>query len=117
MTGGLPEQAAPALFGPGAAEFLDKLVELDAIARAPAVEGVVLKIGAGGYGYAQAWELRQRIEALQRAGKQTVVYLQDTNFKDVYLASAADHVWMLPRLTWAPVGIAATITNYGLVLP
>ena len=104
------------LFGPSAESFVELLVELDQIAADPTIAGVVFNVAGPGIGYGQIWELRQRVEALEAAGKKTVAFMQTADTKTVMVASATETVWMLPNIVYEPIGVAAQLINYKTAL-
>ena len=62
---------------------------LDALARAPWLEGVVLRVEGLSADPATAYALRRRVAALRDAGKKTIAYLTQLDGTGYYVASAA----------------------------
>lgn len=116
LTKGYSELPASGLFSPSAESFSSLIFQLDRIAADKTIDGVVFNISSPGLGYAQIWEVRQRIDAIRAAGKNTVAVMQAGGTRDVMLASASDKVWMVPTTVYEPVGISATIQNYAEAL-
>lgn len=104
------------LFGPSAQSYIKLLLDLDRMARDSSVEGVVLNIAGVGMGYGQLWEVRQRLDALRKAGKPIVAVLQSSDTRSIYLANAADKLYMPPHATYEPAGLSAQLISYGGLL-
>lgn len=77
-------------------ELLDLSLALDRAARDDRVAGVYLKIGAPGYGWAMAEELKSRLAAVREAGKFVYAFTPLTNELGYYVALEADSVFVLP---------------------
>ena len=60
------------------------------------IERVVLDIGVTEAGWASLEELRSWIADVRAAKKPVFAYLQQLDFRNYYLASAADSIWMPP---------------------
>lgn len=56
--------------------------------------GVVLKIDSNSLSYAQSEELAQELSMLRGADKKVIVYFENVNRKNYYLASYADEIYM-----------------------
>jgi protease IV len=113
MNGALAELSGGGLLGgSGGSSYLELLFDLDAMADDPDVTGVLLNITGSSLGYAQLWEVRQQIAALRGAGKKVVALVQDSDLKSVYLASAADRLWITPSSTFDPLGLAIELLSY-----
>lgn len=63
----------------------------------PTVGGVALNLSGLSGNYAMLWEVRRSLEELKRAGKKVVVYCDDLDLPEYYLASVADHIIMDPH--------------------
>ncbi len=61
------------------------------------IERVVLSMGLTNIGWASIDELRQEIADVKQAGKPVYAWLEWLNFKNYYLAAAADSIWMPER--------------------
>lgn len=116
LTGGIAEQPVSSIFGPSVDSFMSLLVDLEMMAQDSTVEGVVLNVGQSDLGYGQIWEVRQAVERLQKAGKRTVSMLTNPTFRETYLASAAEKVWLLPAQPYSPDGLSLSITTYAEAL-
>ncbi len=104
------------LFGPSSESFIELLVDLDAIANSDDVEGVVFNVAGTSLGYGQTWELVQRIEALNKAGKETVCVLQTADNKAAMIASTVKTTWMMPYIVYEPAGLSADVLTYADLL-
>jgi protease-4 len=114
LSGGLPERGREALlFGSRGRSFLDLLLYLDDLRADEHVSGVVLTLDSVAYGLAQHWELRRVIESVRAEGKTVIVYLRTAGFGDLYLASAADRVYLHPGSVFFPRGLSTTLTYLG----
>lgn len=112
LTRAIAEQPRAGVFGPIESSFLSLLEDLRTMRDDPNVQGVVFNVGQTSLGYAQAWEIRQAVSELRDAGKSTVSVLSAPNFKGTYLASASEHVWLLPTSPYDPAGVGITLESY-----
>ena len=90
--------------------FIGLLSTLRLAERDPRIETVVLRIQPLQIGWAKADELRDALGRLRQKGKQTIAYLEIANFsanRELYVASAADEVWVSPGSALPLVGLAA----------
>ena len=112
LAGPLAELPTGGLFSTPSASFIDLMFDLDEMARDPDVDGVLLNVAGASLGWAQSWELRQAIERLEDAGKETVALMQNAGTKSVFIGSSADRVWMLPNIAYEPDGISTALESY-----
>lgn len=100
LTGSYPERRQPrrrlslaALAGGPRGASLDELAALvDRLCRAPALEGVVLRVQGLTVDLAAAYALRRQVERLRAAGKRTVAVAQALDMAGYLVVSAADEV-------------------------
>jgi len=115
--GGVPEKSrGPTPFGAlgllqGPA-LPDVLRALERAADDPRVAGLVVQMDGSGFGFAQAYELRQAVERLNEAGKFTAVHADSLGelgggMLATYLATAFDHVQLQPVGSVGLTGLAA----------
>ncbi len=116
LTSSFADLPVSGLFGPSSQSFVTMLLRLDEMARDNAVRGVVINLASPGLGYAQAWELRQRIAALRAADKKVVALMQSADTRDVFIASAADAIFMVPQALYEPTGVSAQLVSYQGIL-
>lgn len=116
-----------ALLKPQQASLRDVVDALDKAGRDPRVKGLLLRIGGGDIGFAQAQELRDAIDAFRAKGK--IAFATSDSFGEFapgtrayYLASACDEVWLQPLGMVGLVGLRAeepffrgTLDKLGLV--
>jgi ClpP class serine protease len=95
LGGSLPERPMPGLVNAGPPTFGAWLVGLDAMSRDDDVDALVVQLG-GAPGWAQCWELRRAFQALRAAHKKVIVHTAGLDMRGMYLASAADRVWLHP---------------------
>ncbi|MGH3113011.1 MAG: signal peptide peptidase SppA, partial [Gaiellaceae bacterium] len=81
---------------PARYQLLDLVRAIRAAARDERVRGVVLRVGAPGYGWAKAEEIREQLAAFRRTGKFVYAYLPPTDELGYYVALAADRIYLLP---------------------
>lgn len=112
----LAEQATSSLLSSDRRGFLELLEELQAVRDDDGVSGIVLRIESNSLGYAQIWELREHILAIQAAGKHTISAVSEPSTRSLYLASAAAEIWMPPSTPYFPLGLSAQFINYQQVL-
>jgi protease-4 len=72
------------------------LAALDNAAQDEGIEGVVLRIKGLSLGWGRLAELRTSIKALRDAGKKVVVHLDGGSDAEVFVASAADKIYLTP---------------------
>lgn len=80
--------------------------------RDPRVSGLVLKIFGGGFGWAQAEEIREALARFKKAGKTVVVHIDSTNTVGYFLASVADLVAINPAGGVYLTGLSTTLTFF-----
>ncbi|MGM0557767.1 MAG: signal peptide peptidase SppA [Myxococcota bacterium] len=112
LTQNIVEQPTSSLFGPSEKSFLSLLDDIRTMQQDPNVEGVVFNVGQTAFGYGQSWELREAISDLRDSGKSTVSVLSAPTFKSTYIASASEHVWLLPTSPYDPAGVGITLESY-----
>src|SRR5690606_31565204 len=116
LNGNIAEQPSSGFFSPTVNSFLSLLLKIERLSADPNIEGVVFNIGESGLGYAQIWELRQAIDRLRAAGKRTVSVLTNPTFRETYLASVAEQLWLIPPAPWGADGVSISMTSYAEVL-
>ena len=89
---------------------------LDNATEDPDVEGVVLRLEDLSLGWGPAAELRASIERLRAADKKVVVHLDSGEDVDVFVASAADKVYLSPSGGLALDGLQVVMTYLGETL-
>ncbi len=92
------------------------LAALDNAADDPSIEGVVLRFEGLKLGWGRATELRAAIHRLRAAGKKVAVHLDGGDDVDVFMASAADQVWLTPSGALALDGLRAQMVYVGSTL-
>lgn len=115
------------LLQPHETSLRDVVGALDKAGRDPRVKGLLLRIGDGDLGLAQAQELRDAILAFRAKGKVAFAYSDSygefaAGTRAYYLASACDEVWLQPLGMVGLVGLRAeepffrgTLDKLGLV--
>ncbi|AWV90316.1 signal peptide peptidase SppA [Bradymonas sediminis] len=116
LNGGIAEQPSSGFLRPTIDSFLSLLLKIEQLTNDPSIEGVVFNVGESGLGYAQIWELRQAIARLRAAGKSTVSVLTNPTFRETYLASAAENLWLLPPAPYGADGVSMSMTSYAALL-
>lgn len=116
LTGGIDEQPVSRVFGTSTKSFMSLMVDLEKMADDPNIAGVVFNVGKSDLGYGQIWEVRRAVERLRAANKQTVSMLTNPTYRETYLASAAEHLWLLPAEPYAPTGLNLRVTSYAEAL-
>jgi protease-4 len=80
------------------------------------IQTVVLRIQPLGIGWGKAGEIRQAIARLRERGRHTIAYLEVANFspnKELFIASAADEIFVSPGSALPLVGLAAEYVFLG----
>lgn len=84
-------------------QFLDKPVSplfflnsLDKLIQDPTIDGLYVKLDNLNFGFGRAEELRNSFLALKNSGKQVIVYLNNPNPTDYYVATAATKIYLNP---------------------
>ncbi len=93
-------------------DFLALAVQLRALAADDTVAGVLLKIEDLELGLARIEEVRDLLAALRARGKKTFAYVVYPATREMYLASACDHIVIHPAGGVAMNGIAQEATFY-----
>jgi len=93
----------------GSVHPLSVLAGLERAARDDSVDGVVLTLNGLGIGWARAHELREALLLLRANGKRVVVHMNGGGDVDVYLASAADKIYLSPAGGIALDGLSMTM--------
>ena len=84
--------------------------DLQRVARRRDLAGVLVEIDDLAIGWAQTQEIRAAIIALRRRGKHTIAYIRTANFRQYYLASAAETILVDPDGALRVGGIAVQST-------
>ncbi len=77
-------------------QLIDIVRAIDAAGRDDRIEGIYLRVGSPGYGWAKAEEIRDRLLAFREAGKFVYAYIAPTDELGYYVALAADSLYLLP---------------------
>ena len=93
-------------------DFLALAVQLRAMAADEALAGVLFKIEDLDLGFARVEEVRDLLAALRAHGKQLFAYVVYPSTREMYLASACDHIVIHPAGGVAMNGIAQEATFY-----
>jgi protease IV len=78
----------------------------------PTVGGVAVKLSGFEGNLSMAWEVREKLMALRRAGKRVTVVCDNLAMPSLYIASAADRIVMDPRGSMILPGVTASRTYY-----
>ncbi len=92
------------------------LAVLSMMTRDPALRVVCLKISGSVGGWASARAIRRAIDQLRQRGVLVVAWLESVTARELYLASAADRVWLLPCAEVFLGGVGARLSFYGPAL-
>jgi protease-4 len=92
------------------------LAALDDLAEDPSVSGLVLQLSGLDVGWARAGELRAALARLRSHGKRVVVHFDVVDDVGMFVASAADRIWMSPSGTVAVDGLRAEMVYVGEAL-
>ena len=76
----------------------------------PTVGGVAVKLSGFEGNLSMAWEIREKLMALRRAGKRVTAVCDNLGATTLYVASAADRIVMDPRGSMILPGVAASRT-------
>lgn len=78
----------------------------------PTVGGIAVKLSGFEGNLSMAWEVREKLMALRRAGKRVTVACDNLAMPTLYIASAADRIVIDPRGSMILPGVAASRTYY-----
>jgi protease IV len=98
IDGELPEYAPPTEFPAFGSTPMSHTTILENLEKARVdkrIQAVVLRIGLPGLGYAKMDELTERIQALRKAGKPVIGYVESLNNRSIYLGAACDSLLMM----------------------
>lgn len=98
------------------AERLRLLSVLADVAADPKVQCLQIEIRSTAMGLAALQALRQAVVEVRQAGKRVVVRLDAADDRALYLASAADEIWMPPGGEVHLTGLVAPMMFYGPAL-
>ena len=73
------------------------LFSLDDAAKDNRIAGVVVNLSGAQINREFAWEIRQKLAELQKAGKKIVIYFDNAEMSEYHLASVADKIVMDPQ--------------------
>ncbi|MEZ7980384.1 MAG: signal peptide peptidase SppA [Myxococcota bacterium] len=96
--------------------FLGLLSMFTRAERDDRIANVVIRIQPLGLGWGKADEVRAAILRLRAAGRRTVAHIEVQGFaanKELYIASAADEIFVTPGSTLPLVGLAAEYIFFG----
>lgn len=115
---GVPEDRSEGL----AALFADNPSALEVLAALhdaaddPDVGGVVVKLRGLSLGWARLAELRGALTRLKEAGKKVVIHLESGDDADLFLASAADRIYLVPSGQLQLDGLRAEMSYFARAL-
>jgi protease-4 len=75
----------------------DVLDQLEHVRTDRRVSGVAINLSGARISRGNAWELREKLEQVQDAGKGVVVYIDEAGMNQYHVASAADRIVMEPE--------------------
>jgi len=111
LQGSMAELAPGGLFSSTPkAPFLQALELLRRAELDPGVDAVLLALVDPGFGWAQAQELRRRVEAVRRAGKVVYAWTAVGDTRAYFVASAAEKVFTAPSGGLLVTGVKAELT-------
>ncbi|MBI5493582.1 MAG: signal peptide peptidase SppA [Deltaproteobacteria bacterium] len=94
----------------------ETLALLDQAARDRRVRVVALRIRNVKAGWGRIVELRERVEALRKAGKRVVAYMEAGGDEEYHIASAADRIYLSPAGQLSLDGFAVVMQFVGATL-
>ncbi|MEW5855078.1 MAG: signal peptide peptidase SppA [Myxococcota bacterium] len=97
--------------GPG-----ETIAVLDRAVQDARVKVVLLRIRAIKAGWGRIVEVRQRVEALRRAKKRVVAFMESAGDEEYHIASACDRIYLAPAGVLGIDGFAVTIQFFGAAL-
>jgi protease-4 len=103
----LPDAPARGALRERSGTLLGALETLDAIAADPRAHGVLLTLEGPPGGIATAQALRRALDGLRARGKRIVAWAESLDLVSLYLASAADRVWLPETGRVEAVGLRA----------
>ena len=104
------------LLGQGAPQMHEFLDMIEAAAKEPNIEGILLEIGPNVLSWAQSEELYGALKGFSETGKWIVAYGEAWNEQDYFLASIANEVFMTPEGLLEVDGFVASATYYADLL-
>jgi len=117
LAGDFSERAGADLFGRTVGtSFLELMQGLETMVADPSVEGLILDLDEISMGYGQLWELRQMLERFKAREVKMVAYLRASGYREYYLATVADAIYMGPSATFNARGVLAQQDFYRAAL-
>ena len=105
-----PYNPPSGLFAANAESYLTLLRRLHAAAGDPEVRGIVLKVGAAPFNFAQIEEIRGLVKEARDKHKPVVAYLDENGSNAAYLlATGCDRIYLHPASELALVGLSAEL--------
>jgi protease-4 len=80
------------------------------------VDGIMLRLGIGGYSMARLQEMRDAVLDFRASGKKAICYMELAGNKEYYLAAACDKIVLNPAGYLALNGLRSEVTFYKDVL-
>lgn len=76
------------------------------------VDGMIIKLGMGGYSMGRAQEIRDAILDFRASGKKAICYMELAGNKEYYLAAACDKIMLNPAGYLSLNGLRSEVTFY-----
>ena len=108
--------AFPPEIGPRDPSLEQLASQVQALARAPWLEGVLVRFGPTSFGPASAWSVRRLLDELRAAEKLVVAYLAYPSLLAYWVASAADEVVLTEAETGGGWGLGVETVYWGKAL-
>jgi protease-4 len=110
---GFPYQPTSSFFSAAGESYLHLLTRLQEAAEDRSVKGLVIKLDATPFSFAQLTELRAGVDAVQAAGKPVVAYLDGSASNGAYLlAAGCDKVYMHPAGGLELIGLSSELMYF-----
>lgn len=106
----------PLLNSGGPPTYWEILNQLKLAKSMPRYKGVIIDVGPLGVGMGLVDELRAAIQDLRQSGKQVIVYLNQGDMNEYYLATAADEIVLHPLGGLGITGFAYVLPYYRKLL-
>ncbi len=109
LSGTFTDTKTMGFFGPSSKTVRGLLKKLDALKNDDEVAGVIFKIESIGLGWAKLQEIRTKLAELQNSKKKMIAYIESGGNAEYLLATAMDHIVLMPTGGLNLTGLRAEI--------
>ena len=109
IDGTLNEIEKKSFWGSNTPTFYDLVNDIRTISEDRGVDGVIVRIGKPGIGFARIQELRKELKRARAQGKKVYAVMTEPGNAAYYLATAADRIYFTPNSPFYLTGLSARV--------